>query len=538
VLWILELVLIAVVERLLGPVIDLASSLATSQALAPSAILLGSIGIVAIVAATILGVLLIQRAVKWLRAANEAMQKPLPLPKPSEKAELRVPFEYKVGSTSATISVSDNPLAPRTVTPEPRLPLVLTLIQFKYREEVRAELLRIHIPLYNVITRQPIQFKSWNELREPNFHTLKHDLIAIKEQDEVIESFSTALNRRNDNLWQPKFEELNDECISRYVDIRRTGFFDSDVAQNQPQNIIEAQLRLEPSVGFEKIPEPSRSEIIAPVIPQSGFMQSQQIYVKAINGDLTDCEVKLVVDGNGVDHMLWEGIRRQPPASAKEKLTIHRDDEKYFTLWYAQQKDGKEYLYIPITTSPHMPQYIGSERSPLVVDIWIIANGFSGKRHRFIIYRASWEGILAKEVGEDGISFAEFDALWHLSRDVQPFSTFGSQDMRGSDKASTLHISHRGKEISLNARMRGLKPSYQYQVEVGPSYTAGRPIQGDNIGSSRTIFMTDMNGEASWSFTLSADELTARGLTRFSVWVGDVPNRATVLLSDNISFHN
>lgn len=301
---------------------------------------------------------------------------------------------------------------------------------------------------------------------------------------------------------------------------------------------VEAQFRLEPPVSLENIPEPERSRIITEVVPKSGHVRSQQVYVKAIDGDLTDCEVKVVVDGNGVDHVLWEGIRRQLPSSAKDKVTIHRDDEKYFTLWYAHQKDGKEYLYIPITTFPHMTREIRTGVLPLTVDVWIIASGFSGKRHRFIIYRESWDGVLAKQVGEDGRLFAEFDANWHLSGEVQPVPPFGSQDMRGSDKASTLHISHRGKEISLTARMRYLKPSCQYRVEIGPPYTAGRLIREDNIGGSRTIFKTDQNGEADWSFTLSADELATRDLRRFSVWVGDVPMNATVLLSDNISFHN
>jgi hypothetical protein len=142
------------------------------------------------------------------------------LPKPSEKPELRLPFEYKVGSTSATISVSDAPLA--------LTPLVLTLRQFKYREEVRAELKQIYWPLYDVVVRKRIEFKSWNELREPNFHTVKHDLTAIEGQDKAIEVFSTSLNRRNDDLFTPKFEELNEECIMRYADIRKSGFFDPD----------------------------------------------------------------------------------------------------------------------------------------------------------------------------------------------------------------------------------------------------------------------------------------------------------------------
>ena len=68
----------------------------------------------------------------------------------------------------------------------------------------------MYFPLYDVVVRKRIEFKSWNELREPNFHTVKHDLIGNKEQALAIEVFSTSLNRRNDNLLNQKFEELNE----------------------------------------------------------------------------------------------------------------------------------------------------------------------------------------------------------------------------------------------------------------------------------------------------------------------------------------
>ncbi len=105
--------------------------------------------------------------------------------------------------------------------------------QFRYRGEVRADLVRIYSELYQIIVRKQILFKSWNESTEHDFHNLKHQLIKIKEQDEAIEHFSTALSNRNDGLRTPKFGELNDKCIALYAEIRETGFLDVDVLQEE-----------------------------------------------------------------------------------------------------------------------------------------------------------------------------------------------------------------------------------------------------------------------------------------------------------------
>lgn len=299
---------------------------------------------------------------------------------------------------------------------------------------------------------------------------------------------------------------------------------------------LRAQFRLEPPIGIENIPEPERSRILAEIVPKSGFIRSQQMYMKATNGDLTNCEVKLIVDGNGVDHMLWEGIRRQPPANAKEKVTIHRDDEKYFTLWYAHQKDGKEYLYMPTTDVRHMARQIGAAAPPLIVDVQILADGFVGKRHRFIIYRESWEGILAKEIDENGVTFAEFDSNWHRTDYLRPsVISFAPQ---GSDTASTLHIGHRGKGISLTGRMSKLTPACPYQVEIESSYNIGDSSEGRSEGNPQTSFTTNQSGEANWFVTISADELAAHGFKRFSVWIVDKQRNLKVLVSDNLAFHN
>jgi len=129
-------------------------------------------------------------------------------------------------------------------------PFVVSIKQYKYREEVRADLLRIHSELYQIAAgSNPILFKSWNETID---HTFKHELIAIIEQDKAIERFSTALNHRNSNLHTPKFEELNDECIAQYAAIRETGFF--DVALEKPQAariLLEVEALKEITLAFQ-----------------------------------------------------------------------------------------------------------------------------------------------------------------------------------------------------------------------------------------------------------------------------------------------
>jgi len=420
---------------------------------------------------------------------------------------------------------------------------LLTYPQYKFREEVRQELLRL-LSLIRLRVHQEYQFHAWNETREPDWHKKKHDLIGIKEQDELIESFATVLNNRNDNLASPSFDDLSDECIVLLSALRKTGFFNPE-AQPQMEGaekptslpVLNAELRLEPPVGIETVPEPKRSEIIADATAKKFDLRSQQVYVKALNGDLVDSELKISVDGIGIDHMIWGPTPSQSPV--KEKLTIQRDDEKLFTLWYAILKDGKEYLYIPITTTPHIPRYIGNNQSPLIVDVWIIAHGYSEKKpRRLIIYRESWEGLLAKQVGDDGIPFAEFDALWHCSAEVGVASSVASDATQESAKASRLHISHRAKAISLIGRMRGLKPSYQYQVEIRPSYTLGKLSPENETIAVRAFFTTNESGEGGWGCGLSADGLVTQGFTRFSVWIGDIPKHTVVFVSDNIPFHN
>ncbi|MGP8071366.1 MAG: hypothetical protein ACLP5V_15940 [Candidatus Bathyarchaeia archaeon] len=125
---------------------------------------------------------------------------------------------------------------------EPNLPKHL-----KYRGEVRTDLLRIHQELYGVADRKNILFDSWDVKTEPDFHNLKHRLIAIKEQDDAIEAFSSNLNIRNKHLDDDQFEEKNDNCIARYVAIRETGFFDLALEKPQPLPVQLAAIPLKPT---------------------------------------------------------------------------------------------------------------------------------------------------------------------------------------------------------------------------------------------------------------------------------------------------
>jgi hypothetical protein len=69
-----EIVLVTVGERLLNPFLNLIGSLVTQEIPAQSTVLYGIAGLVAIVGATILGVLLIERLYNWVKVANAALQ--------------------------------------------------------------------------------------------------------------------------------------------------------------------------------------------------------------------------------------------------------------------------------------------------------------------------------------------------------------------------------------------------------------------------------------------------------------------------------
>lgn len=72
--WIAELALLVIGERLLNSVIDLVSSPFTGESLSNYALALGIGGLITIVAASVLGVLLVQHAYRWIKTANQAMQ--------------------------------------------------------------------------------------------------------------------------------------------------------------------------------------------------------------------------------------------------------------------------------------------------------------------------------------------------------------------------------------------------------------------------------------------------------------------------------
>ncbi len=139
----------------------------------------------------------------------------------------------------------------------------------------------------------------------------------------------------------------------------------------------------------------------------------------------------------------------------------------------------------------------------------------------------------------------EFDVKWNLSGDilsVPPLGPFGTEDRVGSNKASRLHISQRGKTIVLTGRMRKLKPSYTYAVYLGKPFvpfsigeTGPNPVIGAEGAPYRT-FTTNGRGNGDWDRTVAVNELTRyRIVDRFTVLVNDGPKNKTVLISEDIS---
>jgi hypothetical protein len=132
----------------------------------------------------------------------------------------------------------------------------------------------------------------------------------------------------------------------------------------------------------------------------------------------------------------------------------------------------------------------------------------------------------------------ECDVNWHLSAEIQPSPPFGSQDMVGSDRASKLHFSQRGRSLVLTGDMKCLKPSYLYYVQLAKPYTPMKRAIDTIIGAEKAPFKdftTDSSGSGSWTLPVEVNDLTRHGIIdRFAVWVNDAPKNASVLASDNI----
>jgi len=74
----LEIVLVTIGERLLSPALDLVSGTLAHEIPTSSTILYGTIGLITIVAAAILGTFLLQRLYKWVKTARHAIQEMRP----------------------------------------------------------------------------------------------------------------------------------------------------------------------------------------------------------------------------------------------------------------------------------------------------------------------------------------------------------------------------------------------------------------------------------------------------------------------------
>jgi hypothetical protein len=126
--------------------------------------------------------------------------------------------------------------------------------QLRYRGEVRAELLRIGLELYNIKEPRLIQFESWNAFAQPD--PRRFDIHSDSQHD-AVQNLSTALNKRNNYVDQkilrgdqdPEFLRLNGLCLALYEQIRETGFLDVELVsqlalgQEPPRfNLISSSL--------------------------------------------------------------------------------------------------------------------------------------------------------------------------------------------------------------------------------------------------------------------------------------------------------
>ncbi len=109
----LEAVLVGVIDRLFNPLLDLLNSLFTQQTHSNSTFLLGSVAILTIIVASILGFLLVQHLCRWVKAANQAMQRTrvtIPETQKQEVTQPTSPISREAGTTISITSVSPEPL--------------------------------------------------------------------------------------------------------------------------------------------------------------------------------------------------------------------------------------------------------------------------------------------------------------------------------------------------------------------------------------------------------------------------------------------
>ena len=116
---VLEVFFVEIADRLVKPVFDLLGSVLASQVPTSSTILLGSVGLVAIIGATILGVFLIQRFLRWKKVTSEVT--PKQEPKATQPAS---PFQIQSGGI---------------VTPKGGEPLMITVVGSGLEVYTRAE---------------------------------------------------------------------------------------------------------------------------------------------------------------------------------------------------------------------------------------------------------------------------------------------------------------------------------------------------------------------------------------------------------------
>jgi hypothetical protein len=125
--------------------------------------------------------------------------------------------------------------------------------QLEYRAEVRADLHRIALELYDIKEPRLIQFESWNAFTQPD---PRQSDIHNAAQYDAIQNLSTALNARNKYVngkiihgdQDRKFLGLNNQCIAMYEKVRETGFLDVGLGMEpapQYNGLLEGDVQLE-----------------------------------------------------------------------------------------------------------------------------------------------------------------------------------------------------------------------------------------------------------------------------------------------------
>ena len=130
------------------------------------------------------------------------------------------------------------------------------------------------------------------------------------------------------------------------------------------------------------------------------------------------------------------------------------------------------------------------------------------------------------------------EVKWNLSGLVMPKPQYGSRDISGSDRASSLTVNQTEKQVQITAEMNGLNKNTEYRVLLAKAYTPNSIFPGLFKYKEITFtFKTDATGSYSWTFIIFNSDFPEPGKYSLSLWTSEIEPNITVLISDNFDIN-